>query len=144
MRVVGSVPGHGAPRFYVARMAAIARACRVWLANGYLVPTHRECTELARAACKGVDVRLLVAGASGQPVVKTAQESFYGALLAAGVRIVELWQAVLHAKVGVSTGPGPPSVRPTSTGAASHGTTRWTQSCWAPRWGRRWKPPWRA
>ena len=28
MRIVGSAPGHGEPRFYVARMAAIARARR--------------------------------------------------------------------------------------------------------------------
>jgi cardiolipin synthase len=105
MRIVGSEPGQGEPHFYVARMAAIARARhRVWLANGYLVPTDRECTELARAARRAVDVRLLLAGASDQPLVKTARESFYEPLLAAGVRIMGLWDVVLHAKVSVIDG----------------------------------------
>jgi cardiolipin synthase len=51
-----------------------------------------------------VDVRLLLAGASDQSLVKTAQQSFYEPLLTAGVRIMELWDAVLHAKVGVIDG----------------------------------------
>lgn len=105
VRIVGSAPGRGEPHFYVARMAALARARhRVWFATGYFVPTNRECAELARAARRGVDVRLLLAGATDQPLVRTAQQSFYDPLLAAGVRIMELWDAVLHAKVGVIDG----------------------------------------
>jgi cardiolipin synthase len=105
LRVVGSAPGYGEPSFYVARMAAIARAQhRVWLASGYFVPTPRECRELARAARRGLDVRLLLAGANDQPLVKTAQQSFYEPMLTAGVRVMELWEAVLHAKVGLIDG----------------------------------------
>ena len=86
-------------------MAAIARAQRrVWLATGYFVPTPQECAELARAAGRGVDVRLLLAGPTDQPLVKTAQQSFYEPLLRAGVQIMELANAVLHAKVGVIDG----------------------------------------
>ena len=105
VRIVGSAPGHGEPRFYVARMAAIARARRrVWFATGYFVPAPRECAELARAARRGVDVRLLLAGANDQALVHAAQRGFYGPLLEAGVRIMELWDSVLHAKVGVIDG----------------------------------------
>ena len=60
--------------------------------------------ELARAARRGVDVRLLLAGATDHPFVRTAQQSFYEPLLEAGVRIMELWDSVLHAKVGVIDG----------------------------------------
>lgn len=105
MRVVGSAPGQGEPRFYVARMAEIARAQRrVWLATGYFVPTPQECAALARAARRGVDVRLLLAGETDQALVKAAQRGFYGSLLEAGVRVMELRGAVLHAKVGVIDG----------------------------------------
>ena len=105
MRVVGSAPGHDEPRFYVARMAEIAKARhRIWFASGYFVPAPQECAALARAARRGVDVRLLLAGKSDQPLVKAAQQGFYGPLLEAGVRIMELWGAVLHAKVGVIDG----------------------------------------
>lgn len=105
VRIVGSAPGRNEPRFYVARMAEIARAQRrVWFASGYFVPTPRECAELARAARRGVDVRLLLAGATDQPFVHGAQRGFYGPLLEAGVQIMELWGAVLHAKVGVIDG----------------------------------------
>ena len=49
-------------------------------------------------------MRLLLAGATDQTFVRTAQQSFYGPLLEAGVRIMELWNSVLHAKVGVIDG----------------------------------------
>ncbi len=102
MRVLGSAPGEGRPRFYVARMAAIADARRrVWLCSGYFVPTEREQAELARAARRGVDVRLLLAGVTGEPVTLAAQRASYGPLLEAGVRIQEVRNSVLHAKLGV-------------------------------------------
>lgn len=105
MRVVGSAPGSNQPRFYVARMAEIAKAKRrVWLASGYFVPTPQECAALAQAAHRGVEVRLLLAGETDQSLVHGAQRGFYGPLIEAGVQIMELWGAVLHAKVGVIDG----------------------------------------
>ncbi len=102
MRVVGSAPGEGRPWFYVARMAAIADARRrVWLCAGYFVPTEREHAELTRAARRGVDVRLLLPGVTDEPVTLAAQRASYGPLLEAGVRIQEVRNSVLHAKVGV-------------------------------------------
>lgn len=102
MRVLGSAPREGRPRFYVARMAAIAGARRrVWLCAGYFVPTEREQAELVRAARRGLDVRLLLPGVTDEPLTLAAQRAFYGPLLEAGVRIQEVRNSVLHAKVGV-------------------------------------------
>ena len=105
MRVFGSVPGEGKPRFYVARLAEIAKAReRVRLCTGYFVPTRREQEELARAARRGVDVRLLLPGVTDTPVATAAQRASYGPLLEAGVRISEVRNSVLHAKIAVVDG----------------------------------------
>ena len=102
VRVLGSAPGERRPRFYAARMAAIADARRrVWLCSGYFVPTEREQAKLARAARRGVDVRLLLAGVTDAPLVLGAQRASYGPLLEAGVRVQEVRNSVLHAKLGV-------------------------------------------
>ncbi|GAA0596531.1 phospholipase D-like domain-containing protein [Craurococcus roseus] len=102
MRVLGSAPRAGRPYFYAARMAAIAGARRrVWLCAGYFVPTEREHAELARAARRGVDVRLLLPGVSDEGVALAAQRASYGPLLEAGVRVWEVRNSVLHAKCGV-------------------------------------------
>ena len=105
VRVFGSAPGEGKPRFYLARLAAIMEAKRsIRLCTGYFVPTRREVEELARAARRGVDVRLLLPGATDTPVATAAQRASYGPLLEAGVRIVEVTDSVLHAKIAVVDG----------------------------------------
>ncbi len=105
VRILGSAPGEDRPRFYVTRLAAIAKARkRIWLSTGYFVPTERERLELARAARRGVDVRLLLPGVTDTAPATHAQRIPYGDLLEAGVRIFEVRDAVLHAKVGVIDG----------------------------------------
>ena len=86
-------------------MAAIMEAKRsIRLCTGYFVPTRREIEELARAARRGVDVRLLLPGVTDTPVATAAQRASYGPLLEAGVRIVEVTDSVLHAKIAVVDG----------------------------------------
>jgi cardiolipin synthase len=105
VRILGSAPGEDRPRFYVARLAEIMNArSRIWLSTGYFVPTPREHAELARAARRGVDVRLLLPGVTDTPVATHAQRAAYGPLLEAGVRILEVQDSVLHAKIGVVDG----------------------------------------
>lgn len=105
MRIVGSAPGEGRPRFYAIRLAEIVKARhRIWLCTGYFIPTPRERLELARAARRGVDVRLLLPGVTDTPVATHSQRASYGEVLEAGVRIFEITDAVLHAKVGVIDG----------------------------------------
>ncbi len=105
MRIFGSAPEEGRPGFYVARLAEIADARRrVRLCTGYFVPTRRESEELARAARRGVDVRLLLPGVTDTAVATAAQRASYGPLLEAGVRISEVRDSVLHAKIAVVDG----------------------------------------
>lgn len=105
LRVFGSAPGEGKPRFYVARLAAIMNARRsIRLCTGYFVPMRREIDELARAARRGVDVRLLLPGVTDTTPATHAQRASYGPLLEAGVEIREVTGSVLHAKVAMVDG----------------------------------------
>jgi len=73
---------------------------RVWLATAYFVPTRRLRRALARAAARGVDVRLLLPGPrTDHPAVRHAGRRHYHALLQRGVRIFEYQPRFLHAKM---------------------------------------------
>ncbi len=84
-----------------AVLAEIGKARRrVWIATAYFVPTRRLRRALKRAARRGVDVRLLLAGpCNDHPSVWHAGRRFYGRLLHAGVRIFEYQPRFLHAKM---------------------------------------------
>lgn len=92
-------------RFYRALLAAIEEArSRIWITVGYFVPTRRLLRALIAAAERGVDVRLVLPGFSDVPAVVHAARSQYGRLLAAGARIYEHCDALLHAKTTVIDG----------------------------------------
>jgi cardiolipin synthase len=74
-------------------------ATRAWIASGYFVPDDVILTALELAACRGVDVRLLISERNDHPWLVTVGRSYYGELLAAGVRIFEYSVGVNHAKV---------------------------------------------
>ncbi len=72
---------------------------RLWLCTPYFVPTFTLRLRLARAARRGVDVRLLLPGdRHDHPGVRYAGQRFYGRLLRAGVRIFEFQPVFIHAK----------------------------------------------
>lgn len=75
---------------------------RIWLATAYFVPSWKQRRRLARAARRGVDVRLLLPGPhTDHPAVRHAGRRFYASLLRAGVRIYEYQPRFLHAKVAL-------------------------------------------
>ncbi|HWS02796.1 MAG TPA: phospholipase D-like domain-containing protein [Gammaproteobacteria bacterium] len=75
---------------------------RIWLATAYFVPSWKLRRRLARAARRGVDVRLLLPGPhTDHPAVRHAGRRFYRHLLAAGVRIFEYQPRFQHAKVAL-------------------------------------------
>ena len=75
---------------------------RVWIATGYFVPDDIMLTALELAASRGIDVRLLIAAKTDHPWLVTVGHSYYGDLLAAGVRIFEYTAGIHHAKIALA------------------------------------------
>lgn len=82
-------------------IAAIARE-RLWLTDAYFVGTAPYVQSLVAAARDGVDVRLLVPGASDLPAVSVLSRAGYRVLLEQGVRVFEWNGTMLHAKTAVA------------------------------------------
>jgi cardiolipin synthase len=75
---------------------------RLWICNSYFIPDVRLRDAVIERARQGVDVRVLVPGNHTDAVpVQLAGRSYYGELLAAGVRIFEFQPAMMHAKTVV-------------------------------------------
>ncbi|WP_299183170.1 phosphatidylserine/phosphatidylglycerophosphate/cardiolipin synthase family protein [uncultured Neptuniibacter sp.] len=75
---------------------------KVWLMTAYFLPSFSMRHALRRAAKRGVDVRLIIAGPyTDQPWVFHASKRYYRRLLKSGVRIYEYQPRFLHAKMSV-------------------------------------------
>ena len=103
LRVVAGMPTN-AGMFRVDQLiCAIARE-RLWLTDAYFVGVTPYVRALCAAAHDGVDVRLLVPGASDLPVISRLSRTGYRPLLEAGVRVFEWNGSMLHAKTAVADG----------------------------------------
>ena len=103
VRVIANTPsGTGTYRLDLV-IASLARR-QLWLTDAYFVGTAAYVQALAAAARDGVDVRLLVPGASDIPALRPLSRASYRALLAAGVRVFEWDGTMLHAKTAVADG----------------------------------------
>jgi cardiolipin synthase len=103
LRVVASAPATASLLRLDQLIASIARS-RLWLADAYFVPLPAYVQTLRAAARDGVDVRLLVPGASDIPLLKPLSRSAYKPLLESGVRVFEWNGTMLHAKTAVADG----------------------------------------
>jgi cardiolipin synthase len=102
MRVVASDPAAERSEMYAALLERVnAARSRVWLTVGYFVPDPQTKAALVGAARRGVDVRLVLPGFSDFWAPVDAGRSHYDELLAAGVRIHEWHDALMHAKTAV-------------------------------------------
>ena len=103
--VLDSIPGRGHQETasVLAAMSAAARRT-FWLTNAYFAPRMAALPLLARAAARGVDVRLLLPGTSDVPLVRHAGHGVFRYLLERGVRIFEYDGSILHAKTIVVDG----------------------------------------
>ncbi|HEX4023611.1 MAG TPA: phospholipase D-like domain-containing protein [Steroidobacteraceae bacterium] len=105
VRIIGSQGGAIVPRYYATLLSAIRSATsRIWITAAYFVPTYQERQALARAARRGVDVRLLVPAHSDSKAALAVQRSYYSGLLRAGVKIYERDDGMLHSKTSVMDG----------------------------------------
>jgi cardiolipin synthase len=92
-----------AERFFALSIAAARRT--LYITNAYFAPDRSFVEQLAAAARRGVDVRILTAGPrTDVPIVRLAGRASYDPLLAAGVRIYEWQPTTLHAKTFVADG----------------------------------------
>jgi len=113
MRGEGPLPRPGSVRIYLTsgwrmrkRYLALLRTARsrVAFAHAYFLPDPGLFRALRRAARRGVQVTLLLAGVSDVPFAMAATRRLYRRLLGAGVQVYEWRASVLHAKAAVADG----------------------------------------
>jgi cardiolipin synthase len=103
VRVLASQPTTAGLYRLDQMIAAMARDT-LWLTDAYFVGVAPYVQALRAAAMDGVDVRLLVPGASDMPLLSQLSRSGYRPLLEAGIRVFEWNGAMLHAKTAVADG----------------------------------------
>jgi cardiolipin synthase len=103
LRVVDTIPNRGGIYRVDQLIAAIARKS-IWLSDAYFIGTSSYVQALAAAAASGVDVRLLIPGASDVPVMRALSRAGLRPLLEAGVRVFEWNGSMMHAKTAVADG----------------------------------------
>ncbi|HLT31640.1 MAG TPA: phospholipase D-like domain-containing protein [Myxococcaceae bacterium] len=103
VRVVATTPATAGVLRLDQLVTALARQ-RIWLTDAYYAGTTAYAQSLRSAAREGVDVRLLLPGATDIPLLRPLSRSGYRTLLEAGVRIFEWNGTMLHAKSSVVDG----------------------------------------
>ena len=103
LRVVASKPKR-AELLLLDQLIASAARETLWLTDAYYAGLPSYVQALRSAALDGVDVRLLLPGATDLPVVRIIGRTGYPALLEAGVRIFEWNGPMIHAKTAVADG----------------------------------------
>lgn len=98
-QVVPSGPGYNEGTAEAIMIALMYGArSRVVLTSPYVIPSEPFLRAMLSAARRGVRVDLIVDAESNKPLVQLAQQSFYDAMLAAGVGIHRHKGSFLHAK----------------------------------------------
>jgi cardiolipin synthase len=99
VRVIGSSPTRLATRYYISVLTAIRSAqSSIWMTAAYFVPTPQELRALRAAARRGVDVRILLPSHSDVGATLAVQRSYYPRLLAAGIKVYERSDGIVHSK----------------------------------------------
>jgi cardiolipin synthase len=101
VRVVATMP-HLTGLFRLDQLIASLARERLWLTDAYFVGLTPYVQALCAAARDGVDVRLLIPGASDIPVLSPLSRAGYRPLLESGVRVFEWNGTMLHAKTAVA------------------------------------------
>ncbi len=103
IRIVASEPTVAGMLRLDQLVATLARE-RVWLTDAYYAGTTAYVQTLRAAAQQGVDVRLLLPGATDIPMLRPLSRAGYRLLLEAGIRVFEWNGTMLHAKTAVVDG----------------------------------------
>jgi cardiolipin synthase len=98
-QVVASGPGYTEGTAEAVMVALMFGAqSRVTLTSPYVIPSDASLAAMCSAARRGVQVDLIVDKEANKPLVQLAQQSYYDAMLHAGVRIHRHAGSFLHAK----------------------------------------------
>jgi cardiolipin synthase A/B len=103
LRVLATVPNL-AGLYRLDQLIAAMATKTLWLTDAYFLGMAPYVQGLRAAALDGVDVRLLVPGASDLPLLSRLSRAGYRALLEGGVRVFEWNGPMLHAKTAVADG----------------------------------------
>jgi cardiolipin synthase len=103
LRVIATIPATASLYRLDQLIAAMAQRT-LWLTDAYFVGVTGYIQGLRAAVMDGVDVRLLVPGATDIPIVRAVSRAGYRPLLEAGVRVFEWNGPMLHAKTAVADG----------------------------------------
>lgn len=103
LRIVANAPGTTGI-FRLDQLIAAAARRTLWLTDAYFAGIPPYMQALRAAAVDGVDVRLLVPGASDIPLLRPLSQAGYRPLLESGVRVFEWKGSMLHAKTAVADG----------------------------------------
>jgi cardiolipin synthase len=122
VRVVATEPSQAGLFRLDLLVSALARRS-LWLADAYFLATSPYIEALRSAARDGVDVRLLVPGASDLRIVSALSRAGYRPLLEAGIRVFEWNGPMMHSKTAVIDAAGLGWDRRTPTSRAGSGTT---------------------
>ncbi len=102
VRVMVSFAGDEEIEIYKVYLTVFSEARhRIWVTQGYFSPDQRFLDVLKDAARRGVDVRLLLPGATDSWITISSSRAHYAELLRAGVRIFERKDALQHAKTAL-------------------------------------------
>jgi len=101
LRIVANAPGTTGI-FRLDQLIAAAARRTLWLTDAYFAGIPPYVQALRAAALDGVDVRLLVPGASDIPALRPLSQAGFRPLLEAGIRVFEWKGSMLHAKTAVA------------------------------------------
>lgn len=105
VRAIAGAPEEPFSAIYATFISAIQNAeTEVWLTNAYFAPDPQLRGALKEAVRRGVDVKLILPSATDSRLIFHAGRSYYDELLAAGVKIYERRDALLHSKTAVIDG----------------------------------------
>ena len=83
-------------------LSIISAQDRIYMANPYFIPSDSAVQILIQAKRRGVDVKIMVAGAhNDMRISRYASDHLYGKLLEAGIEIYEYNRTMLHQKTMV-------------------------------------------
>jgi cardiolipin synthase len=105
VHALGGSPDEPYSVIYATLISAIDSAeTEILLTNAYFVPDPQLIASLKGAVGRGVDVKLVLPGATDSALVFHAGRSYYDELLSGGVKIYERQNVLLHAKTALIDG----------------------------------------